>query len=38
MTAATTKELLQLVTFKLGDEEYAIDILKVQPTGRRTFG
>lgn len=34
MTAATTKELLQLVTFKLGDEEYAIDILKVQEVNR----
>lgn len=34
MTTATTKELLQLVTFKLGEEEYAIDILKVQEVNR----
>ncbi len=34
MTAATTKELLQLVTFRLGEEEYAIDILKVQEVNR----
>ncbi len=32
--AAASKELLQLVTFKLGDEEYAIDILKVQEVNR----
>ncbi len=34
MSTATTKELLQLVTFKLGEEEYAIDILKVQEVNR----
>jgi len=35
MTAsAASKELLQLVTFKLGEEEYAIDILKVQEVNR----
>ncbi len=35
MTAIkTSQELLQLVTFKLGDEEYAIDILKVQEVNR----
>lgn len=33
-TAAASKELLQLVTFKLGEEEYAIDILKVQEVNR----
>lgn len=35
MTATkASKELLQLVTFKLGDEEYAVDILKVQEVNR----
>lgn len=34
MTTSTSKELLQLVTFKLGGEEYAIDILKVQEVNR----
>lgn len=35
MTATKlSKELLQLVTFKLGDEEYALDILKVQEVNR----
>lgn len=29
-------EILQLVTFKLGDEEYAVEILKVQEINRMT--
>lgn len=36
MTVATFPEVLQLVTFKLGDEEYGIDILKVQEINRMT--
>lgn len=36
MTTATIPEVLQLVTFKLGDEEYGIDILKVQEINRMT--
>lgn len=31
---ATGSEILQLVSFKLGNEEYAIDILKVQEINR----
>lgn len=31
---ATNSEILQLVTFKLGNEEYAVDILKVQEINR----
>ena len=34
MKATSGQEVLQLVTFKLGDEEYAIDILKVQEINR----
>ncbi len=29
-----TKELLQLVSFKIGSEEYSVDILKVQEINR----
>ncbi|MFN3480202.1 MAG: chemotaxis protein CheW [Thermodesulfovibrionales bacterium] len=36
MAVATFPEVLQLVTFKLGDEEYGIDILKVQEINRMT--
>ncbi len=36
MTTATLPDILQLVTFKLGDEEYGIDILKVQEINRMT--
>ncbi|MGB9715374.1 MAG: chemotaxis protein CheW [Thermodesulfovibrionales bacterium] len=32
--ASSRASVLQLVTFKLGDEEYAIDILKVQEINR----
>lgn len=32
--AATAEELLQLVSFKIGSEEYGIDILKVQEINR----
>lgn len=32
--SATTTEILQLVTFKLGKQEYAVDILKVQEVNR----
>ncbi|MEW6418926.1 MAG: chemotaxis protein CheW [Nitrospirota bacterium] len=31
---ATNSEILQLVTFNLGNEEYAVDILKVQEINR----
>ena len=31
---ATNSEILQIVTFKLGNEEYAVDILKVQEINR----
>ena len=31
---ATAEELLQLVSFKIGSEEYGIDILKVQEINR----
>jgi purine-binding chemotaxis protein CheW len=34
MKATAGSELLQLVTFKLGDEEFAVDILKVQEVNR----
>jgi len=34
MKAPLGQEVLQLVTFKLGDEEYAVDILKVQEVNR----
>lgn len=34
MSSASSTEILQLVTFKLGDEEYAVDILKVQEINR----
>jgi purine-binding chemotaxis protein CheW len=34
MASATTTETLQLVTFKLGKQEYAVDILKVQEVNR----
>lgn len=34
MSSSTSTEILQLVTFKLGDEEYAVDILKVQEINR----
>lgn len=36
MATATMPEMLQLVTFKLGNEEYGIDILKVQEINRMT--
>ncbi|MFN3396063.1 MAG: chemotaxis protein CheW [Thermodesulfovibrionales bacterium] len=36
MTVAIFPDVLQLVTFKLGDEEYGIDILKVQEINRMT--
>lgn len=36
MTTTTLPEVLQLVTFKLGAEEYGIDILKVQEINRMT--
>lgn len=36
MTTAILPDILQLVTFKLGDEEYGIDILKVQEINRMT--
>ncbi len=36
MTTETLPDILQLVTFKLGDEEYGIDILKVQEINRMT--
>lgn len=36
MTTVTLPEILQLVTFKLGDEEYGIDILRVQEINRMT--
>lgn len=36
MTVEIFPEVLQLVTFKLGDEEYGIDILKVQEINRMT--
>jgi purine-binding chemotaxis protein CheW len=32
--SGTASEILQLVTFKLGNEEYAVDILKVQEINR----
>ena len=32
--AGTGKELLQLVSFKIGDEEFGVDILKVQEINR----
>jgi purine-binding chemotaxis protein CheW len=34
MSAAISTGILQLVTFKLGGEEYAVDILKVQEINR----
>ncbi len=34
MSATATKELLQLVTFRLGEEEYAVDILNVQEVNK----
>jgi purine-binding chemotaxis protein CheW len=34
MNAAVGSDILQLVTFKLGDEEYAMDILRVQEINR----
>lgn len=34
MSSAASTGILQLVTFKLGDEEYAVDILKVQEINR----
>lgn len=36
MTVATLPEVLQIVTFKLDDEEYGVDILKVQEINRMT--
>jgi purine-binding chemotaxis protein CheW len=33
-TQTTSKDLLQLVTFRLGEEEYAIDILTIQEVNR----
>ncbi len=33
-TASVNKEVLQLVSFNLGQEEYAVDILKVQEINR----
>ncbi len=36
MSVATLPEVLQIVTFRLGDEEYGIDILKVQEINRMT--
>ncbi len=33
-TLATCSDVLQLVSFKLGNEEYAVDILKVQEINR----
>ena len=33
-TGSTPAELLQLVSFKIGDEEFAVDILKVQEINR----
>ncbi|MGC2062653.1 MAG: chemotaxis protein CheW [Thermodesulfovibrionales bacterium] len=33
-TSVASSEILQLVTFRLGSEEYAIDILKVQEINR----
>jgi len=33
-TAGVVSDLMQLVTFKLGNEEYAVDILKVQEINR----
>jgi len=33
-TAAASDELLQLVSFKIGDEEFGVDILKVQEINR----
>lgn len=35
-TQTLTAEVLQLVTFNLGEEEYAVDILKVQEINRMT--
>ena len=35
-TIASTEEVLQLVTFTLNDEEYAVDILSVQEINRIT--
>ena len=34
--ASSTDDILQLVTFTLGNEEYAVDILKVQEINRMT--
>jgi len=34
MATATSSEVLQLVSFRLGNEEYAVDILKVQEINR----
>ncbi|MDZ4163842.1 MAG: chemotaxis protein CheW [Smithellaceae bacterium] len=34
VAATTTKDLLQLVTFRLGGEEYAVDILNVQEVNK----
>lgn len=34
MSSASSAGILQLVTFRLGDEEYAVDILKVQEINR----
>lgn len=36
MNTATLPDILQLVTFKLGGEEYGIDILRVQEINRMT--
>jgi len=36
MESLTSGEILQLVTFALGNEEYAVDILKVQEINRMT--